>query len=183
MRVLGRAGGLFHGYREANRAAAPLLAALAARVPGPPEADAFTRATLRYGDGKESYRRLLEEPELMLPPVVEPIPGPAMSSFVLDVMAELISTRRTGLLFAYPRVSLAGDYVAGVLAGMNDVDSSACVAAAAKLRGFEEHVRAEYGEPCASWSAILAIYEGDDERGLDRLRSLWVEHRTTLEEA
>jgi hypothetical protein len=177
-------GAFLFGYRAANAGIGGLLEQASATFASSAEADVCSRAYLANRNTEDALAAvvgvLLENAGA---PSKAPasVRGPAAALHVIDFTRESLLTGRTGIVLLEPTIAWFADYVRGHTAGLRDVNPDLSQSQQESLTAFEGWLRDKYGEPTASWVAIVRVYEGADVHGLTRFIELWDEWETLQE--
>jgi len=170
----------FSGYAYANSSIESPLRRAATDFAGSDEMSACTLAYLASTDPKSSFDRLLSalEHELQLHG-----DGPDASVDVgstaplLDSIIEAIDSSRAAVYLVRSTIVCLFETLNGYWCGLDPIDPVYAERLRSQIHGFEFWLRNRYKPAYAPWYAILEVYEGVAEFGLQGFCRLFRQYR------
>lgn len=163
------------GYAYVDPRLAEMLRDLTSEIPGPSAADFCTRAFLKHAHTRDALRFVLSR-------LVEAIEASSYSPSIgaahgtlFDKVACSIESGRYGMVLGEPTISWLANMYQGFLCGLDVVSSERAAEERFRLARFEAWLRVFYSAPEGRWFAILRVFDGNGERGLNAFVERWRE--------
>ena len=165
-------GAFFAGCVEVNSAIRKPIRKMLKRLPGPSQADPWSRAALKYPSA-ESVRILLDT---LCQACRDESFEEGLSSLrsCITAVAESVREGRPGMMLGQVSVLWLRNYISGYHAALRWWRPEQADIEATRMRDLNAWIAARYGEPeGATWDRLMRVFEGECQSGVERFVELW----------